>query len=260
MHAVVTRMVLRKQLSVNAGVFLNAALGNHAFTMLHHCTHESISQHNPEHMALENTVYRLACRVISFDDSYKVAHRAHHFCANHADDPDLLMSYTSLPVLGNALYLKSLGQMYVGIGSPINIWVSGFLYWTGLSDLLLSNVDVINKAPFIKWDCNLLKMATFESLNALETMDGAKDLHCTVSKTWSGASYISLMLAALFIARYPHRNGRETNVVASYYDCTYSGQGEGAAPLLRSPLPQPPKISCPCANFFVSFWRQWIYG
>ena len=63
-HATVSRCVLRGQLSTAAGAYLNSALGAHAFCILHHCTHESISQHNPEHEALENQVFRLGCALI----------------------------------------------------------------------------------------------------------------------------------------------------------------------------------------------------
>ena len=48
--------------------FLNAALGCHAFCILHHCTHESISRGNTDHVKLENTVFRLANLLIFFDD------------------------------------------------------------------------------------------------------------------------------------------------------------------------------------------------
>merc|ERR1719506_2157371 len=76
-HATISSMVAKGDLDVASGTYLNAALGCHTFCILHHCTHESISQHNPEHELLENTVFRLGCLLMFFDDGYKIAHRAH---------------------------------------------------------------------------------------------------------------------------------------------------------------------------------------
>merc|ERR1719282_1783286 len=54
-HAAVTRMVAMGELDPGVATYLCGALGCHTFTVLHGCTHESISQHNPEHEAFENT-------------------------------------------------------------------------------------------------------------------------------------------------------------------------------------------------------------
>jgi hypothetical protein len=48
-HATITKMAALGELDISAATYLNAALGCHAFCILHHCTHESISQSNPEH-------------------------------------------------------------------------------------------------------------------------------------------------------------------------------------------------------------------
>merc|ERR1719316_300671 len=116
-------MVAQGELDAAAGTYLNGALGCHTFCILHHCTHESISQHNPEHELLENTVFRLGCLLMFFDDGYKIAHRAHHARTEKPDDPDQILSDTSLPVLGNMLFNftgRAEGdEVYMHLGIPI---------------------------------------------------------------------------------------------------------------------------------------------
>jgi hypothetical protein len=100
------------------------------------------------------------------------------------------------------------------------------MYWSGLGNLL-GGKENINKAPHIRWEHNVLKMATFKGLDVLATMEGARDLHRSLSTTWFGASGVSYVLLAIFFARYPHKNAPESNnEVDSFYDCTYRGQGE----------------------------------
>ena len=38
-HSTITRMVARGERDVSVGTYLNAALGTHSFSILHHCTH-----------------------------------------------------------------------------------------------------------------------------------------------------------------------------------------------------------------------------
>lgn len=95
-HTTLSKMVTEDKLDMSVATYLNAALSCHAFSILHHCTHESISQSNPEHEELENMVFRLANLVIFFDDGYKQAHRAHHQRTNEPDDPDLILSHAPI--------------------------------------------------------------------------------------------------------------------------------------------------------------------
>ena len=69
------RTFYSKKLSHAAAAYVNAALECHAFCILHHCTHESISQGNENHEAIENTIFRLGAMLIFFDDGYREAHR-----------------------------------------------------------------------------------------------------------------------------------------------------------------------------------------
>ncbi len=62
-------------LSQAAAAYFNAALGCHTFSIVHHCTHESLSQSNSRFEALENTAFRLGAALIFFNDGYREAHR-----------------------------------------------------------------------------------------------------------------------------------------------------------------------------------------
>ena len=74
-HCTVSRLTHKGKLSKAAGCFLNATLCTHCFSIVHHCTHESISQANEEHAAFENMVFRLGASLIFFDDGYREGHR-----------------------------------------------------------------------------------------------------------------------------------------------------------------------------------------
>ena len=102
-----TRLAHSGKLSLSAATFLNSAVGCHAFSILHHCTHDSISQGNEEFAKLENTVFRLASMLLFFDDGYRVAHRRHHVQANEPGDPDKWIADVELPVLGHVSRVES---------------------------------------------------------------------------------------------------------------------------------------------------------
>ena len=225
-HTTVSRMVARGELTETAGAYLNAALGAHSFAVCHHCTHESISQHNPEHESFENVVFRLSSFLIFFDDGYREAHRAHHARCNEPDDPDLLMSHTSLPVLGNLISTMSQHGYYLGIGAPIGVRTVTALHHLGLTPLLRSTW-LQKWSPLINWDNVAGKMAAFTAQEVLEQHEEYKDLHRTLQATWRGATGVTYLILALFFGRYPHRNGaRMVNEVDSFYDGTYRGQGQ----------------------------------
>lgn len=221
-HTTISRMVARGELKEAAGAYLNAALGAHAFTVVHHCTHESISQHNPDHETFENVVFRLASFLIFFDDGYREAHRAHHARCNTPEDPDLLMCHTSLPVLGNLLSTMSQHGYYLGMGAPIGVRTVTALHHLGLTPLLRSTW-LQKWSPLINWDNVAGKMAAFKAQDVLEQHEEYKDLHRTLQATWRGATGVTYMILALFFGRYPHRNANE---VDSFYDGTYRGQGQ----------------------------------
>lgn len=225
-HTAISRMVARGELKETAGAYLNAALGANAFAVLHHCTHESISQHNSEHEVFENVVFRLASFLIFFDDGYREAHRAHHARCNEPEDPDLLMSHTSLPVLGNLLSTMSQHGYYLGIGAPIGVRTVTALHHLGLTPLLRSTW-LQEWSPLINWDNVAGKMLAFKAQDVLEQHKEYKDLHRTLQATWRGSTGVTYMILALFFGRYPHRNGaRMVNEVDSFYDGTYRGQGQ----------------------------------
>lgn len=229
-HSTVSRMVAQGDLDVAAGTYLNAALGCHTFSILHHCTHESISQHNPEHEAFENTVFRLACMLIKFDDGYKEAHRAHHARTNQIDDPDRVLSHSPLPHLGNLLNILGGGgeghPVYVHLGAPITETKLAFLHYCGLVPLL-SKLWFQKRVPVVNWDNVLLKMALFKGQQVLQAHEEYADLHRALRATWHSSNVLTLMLLTLFFARYPHRNGTEcVNEIDSFYDQNFRGQGQ----------------------------------
>eukprot|EP00930_Biecheleria_cincta_P038852 TRINITY_DN26717_c0_g1_i1.p1 TRINITY_DN26717_c0_g1~~TRINITY_DN26717_c0_g1_i1.p1 ORF type:complete len:554 (+),score=83.06 TRINITY_DN26717_c0_g1_i1:166-1827(+) len=229
-HATVTRMVAAGDLDIAVGTYLNAALGCHTFCIMHHCTHESISQHNVEHEALENSVFRLASMLIFFDDSYKEAHRAHHARTQEPDDPDLILSHTSLPELG-ALLFHMTGRCdgeptYIHLGVPITPRQVSILYRLGLSRLLSSG-RVMNRLGLVNWDMQTMKMACIEALGVMKKHADYRELAHALRGTWHSARMLSYVILSLFFARYPHRNGIELrNDVDSFYDNSYRGQGQ----------------------------------
>jgi len=169
---------------------------------------------------------RLASFLIFFDDGYKEAHRAHHARCNEPEDPDLLMSHTSLPVLGNLLSTMSQHGYYLGIGAPIGVRTVTALHHLGLTPLLRSTW-LQEWSPLINWDNVVGKMAAFKAQDVLEQHKEYADLHRTLQATWRGSTGVTYMILALFFGRYPHRNGaRMVNEVDSFYDGTYRGQGQ----------------------------------
>lgn len=223
-HSCVSRMVMRGQLDVTAGTFLNAALGCHAFCILHHCTHESISRGNNDHVKLENTVFRLANFLIFFDDGYKEAHRAHHQRTNEPSDPDLILSETSLPVLGSLLYLITSSPSYLNIGIPLSPSFAEWSYWLGVQGTLMRS-GLLNYTS-VNWDNMLGKMASMEVLSVLSEHPDYATVHNTLQSTWRTSYAVTTLLLSLFFARYPHRNGRVTGAESSFYDSSFRGANQ----------------------------------
>lgn len=229
-HTTISRMVAKGDLDPACGAYINAALGCNTFCILHHCTHESVSQHNPEHESFESTVFRLGCLLLKFDDGYKEAHRAHHARTNQHDDPDLILSHTSLPVLGNALFnMTGRGEglpAYVHLGVPVDHKKAAVLHWAGLLPLI-SKLWFQKRSNTVNWDNVMLKMAAFKAQQVLKEHEEYAELHEALRATWHSSNMLTYSLLALFFARYPHRNGTEcTNEVDSFYDQTYRGQGQ----------------------------------
>jgi len=222
----VTRMYHNGEIEANTAAFLNGALGAHAFCVLHHCTHESISQHNPEHEKFENMVFRLGNLILFFDDGYKVAHRRHHQRANKHDDPDAILSHTSLPVLGSLI--ESLNhKSYISLGAPLSVRMATFGYHTGLLDFFRKFPSIANKSHLIEWNNVKLKMASLEALEVLGKHKRYEKFAETLDTTWIASNWCSTFILGLFFARYPHRNGTTMeNEVDSFYDNTYRSEAE----------------------------------
>ena len=227
-QACVTRMVMRGELEPSAAAYLCAALGCHTFTIVHHCTHESISQHNPQHARFENTVFRLAAGLIFFDDGYREAHRAHHQRTNQANDPDLVLAHAPLPVLGQLLHAITSRPSFASIGVPVKPFQASFLHGCGLLRVFVHSW--LAETALTKWPNVVLKMALFQGLDVLADPAAypAQGLARALQATWRGtANGLTHMLLGLFFARYPHRNGIAlNNEVDSYYDSVFRGQGE----------------------------------
>jgi hypothetical protein len=201
-HCSVTKMVAEGRLDNAAGAYLNAALSCHAFTILHHCTHESISQHEGEHEAFENTVFRLACALLyHFDDSYKVAHRNHHQRVNQDNDPDVLMSHTSLPVLGDLIHsLTRQPQTYVFLGAPLGLTAATVMSKLGVSGWLMRSW--IAKNHIIDWNHMTNKMAVVEAQQVLGKHGDYAELYDAMQSTWRGSSAVGTMLLSLFFGAF----------------------------------------------------------
>lgn len=227
-HCTISRMVAEGKLDTAAGTYLNGALGANAFCVLHHCTHESISQHNPEHEQFENTVFRLACQLLFFDDGYKVAHRAHHQRCNEPDDPDLILSHTSLPELGSLLrtVFTSPEVAMVSIGAPVSLREVRLMHTLGLTSLI-GSPWLLNLTGKVNWDNQLLKVICRESFRVLKKQEDYRRLSSSLQATWRTSAGFASFILALFFARYPHRNGTTcVNEVASFYDSTFRGEGQ----------------------------------
>ena len=224
-HAVVTRRVFRGELSAAAGAYLAGALGCHAFSILHHCTHGSISQHVGEHEGLEATVFRLGCLLIFFDDGYKEAHKAHHNRANEPEDPDIILSHSSLPELGDALHSISTGYHYVTIGYPISLPMLRLLHFCGLLKSVAMSWPV--QRFVVNWDNVMLKMAAFTTLKLMDKYEDYHELGKALQATWRGGTAVTYFILALFFARFPHRNGFAAEKEEdSFFDTTYRGESE----------------------------------
>ena len=204
---------------------MNAVLGAHAFCVLHHCTHESISQGNEEFEKFENTAFRIGCFAIFFDDGYREAHRKHHQSTNRPDDPDLILSHTDLDVLGKLIHVMGSGESYMSLGLPLTVRNVSFMHRLGLIDMFTRSGLV--ESRMVKWENMTTKMLSFELLRVLRKYPEYEQTLRVLQATWRSASQLSLMVLALFFARYPHRNGMELkDDESSYYDATYRAQGQ----------------------------------
>jgi hypothetical protein len=173
--------------------------------------------------------FRLGNLLIFFDDGYKEAHREHHQRTNAPDDPDLVLSHTTLPVLGSLLHHMTTQKGYLSIGSPINPPTASFLHFLGLIKPLTSEKSwLIRQMKVTNWDNMTMKLASYEALRVLEEHEDYAVLSRTLRATWRTSYSLSVHLLALFFARYPHRNGADgpPNEVDSYYDTTFKGGGE----------------------------------
>lgn len=224
-YSTVARMVHRGQLEPAAGCYLNATLGCHTFCVVHHCTHESISQHNPEHAAFENTAFRLGTALLYvFDDGYREAHRFHHMRPNASNDPDLILSHSSLPTLGHVVHELSARQCYITLGAPITPNLAGVLRRLGLTSTVMNSW--LAKRYMVNWDNVTLKMAVFEAQQIAKEREEYASLRRTLQATWTGATTLSVCLLALNFARWPHRHAPEPSEVESFYDTTFKAKGQ----------------------------------
>lgn len=251
-HGAVTRLAYRWELDLSAAAYVNACLGVHAFTIVHHGTHESISRHNSDHAPFENTMFRLAAALIFFDDGYREAHKEHHQKVGEQTDPDLMLAESPLPMLGAVIHATRTQRNYlnIGIGQKNRL---EWLYSLGLVDWLVDSW--LARRYIVNWHNMVLKMFTFDALEAIREIN--QPLSNVLRATWRGtADELSTILLALFFARYPHRNGIALeHDQDSYYDNTFRGQnqvdlwmmGEGAHDLHRKlpscfPRSRPPII------------------
>ena len=222
-HGAVTRLAYRGEIDIGAAAYLNACLAVHAFTIVHHGTHESISQHNPAHAPFENTMYRLASALIFFDDGYREAHKEHHQKVGEVTDPDLMLAESPLPVLGVAIHATRTQPNYLNIGFGQKHRLER-VHSLGILDWMVGSW--VARRFIVNWHNVVLKMFTFEALEAIEEVDAT--LSNTLKATWRGtADELATILMALFFARYPHRNGIALeNEKDSYYDNTFRGQSQ----------------------------------
>lgn len=222
--ASVSRLCHRGQLSLKAGAYLNGILGCEAFCILHHCTHESISRGREEFRRIENAAFRLGCLILFFDDGYREAHRKHHQSTNEEDDPDRIMSHTSLPVLGSMMVQLNSRRSYLSLGVPLTDWMVTWAHWLGLTEVLV-NSSLTKR--LIRYDHVLFKMLSYEVLGVLGNHKDYESILRTTRATWRSSAQLSVMLLALFFARYPHKNAPELkDENDSFYDATYRGQGQ----------------------------------
>lgn len=223
-YATVHRMVQRGELDMGAAVYLNASLGCHNFCVLHHCTHESISQHNDEHAALENTTFRLACVLnYFFDDGYREAHRMHHMWPSQKGDPDMFASHCSLASFGHILFEITKKMSYVSLGPPFTPLIVDIVRFTGITDWVLSSW--IAKRFLINWNNVTHKVVLEEAFKVLDEHEEYRELRKTLQGTWHGARALSVMLLGTFFARLPHRHGLTgLEEGESFHDTVFRGQ------------------------------------
>merc|ERR1712137_392785 len=223
--ATVARMVHNDELDPAAALYLNAALSLNAFGPAHHATHESISQHNPEHAKLENTVFRLGIALLFvLDDGYREAHRLHHIHLGTEKDPDRFTEKASLSTFGHAILNVAVTPNYCAGGGPITPFRIWLMKQLGITRWALNSF--IAKNLFTNWDNVALKMAGIEARKLIQERREFMKLHQTVQVTWTGAVTLGTVIGTLMFSRYVHRHTPDVHELDSYYQTTSRGQGE----------------------------------
>lgn len=192
-YSTVAKMVHDGELEPAAGLYLNSALAINAFCVIHHCSHESVSQHNPDHAALENTAFRLGTVLLFImNEGFREGHKMHHLHLGTPLDPDLPMERASLPELGFG--------MFQSFAEP---------------DYSAAN-----------WDHMVLKLAVIEARKIIKQRSEYAKLHRTVQATYTGANQMSVVVGQLMFSRYVHRHSPVGDELESFYDGTFRSQGD----------------------------------
>jgi hypothetical protein len=204
-HAVVSRMLLRNQLSRNQATFLAACLGCHSYCVAHSTVHGGVAQGNPDYLAMQSTVYRLAAGMIGVDDGHQASHKRHHAFTNTPQDPDYGLSFATIDQLGLGMAMGT----NMNIAKPTRGGVK-------------EDPDAIGDWSMAQ--SNLVRHLGIEALRQVPAFaEYHEDLWCTTKC----ASSVTSMILGLMFGRYPHRNGRDgTNETDTYYENTYRGQGQ----------------------------------
>ena len=204
--ATIAKLSYEKKIDDYLATYLNATLALNAFIALHSATHESMSQHNEEHLAFEGLVFRMAALVANFDDGYKENHKRHHNKTNSpTEDPDYAAAFATLAELGFAF----------------NHGNSNPLTFAPRREEMGGN-----------WNFETSRIAAMLMTKfAISTPEYSK-VGETLMKVWRQSNSITSMLLYLFFARYPHRKGYDPftgkmrNEMDSFYENTYRGQGQ----------------------------------
>jgi len=226
----IAKMVHNDELHPAAALYLNSALGLNAFCVVHHASHESISQHNQEHVAFENTAYRLGLALLYIlDDGFREAHRLHHLQCGTSRDPDHFAENSSLPTLGHAMFCLATTPTYASSGAGTLTATSGaVLRFLGTRFTRWALNSWIVKKYAVNWNNVLLKMTGYEARKMIESHKDYQKLHRTIQSSWTGAITLSTVVGFAMFARYVHRHAPDPDRehVGSYYDTTFRGQTE----------------------------------
>lgn len=202
-HTTISRMVLQRKLSLEAGAYLNGVISLHAFCPTHAATHEGISQHNENLKAFENSIFRLGNLLAGFTDEWKRDHHVHHAKTNTDEDPDAWAAKSPLPELGKVVGLL--------VNNPY---------------IFLERQDIFPNIH-ASWNNWIGRIARKEVVKYM-FQHHPDSAHC-LQATWDTATDMAQFILILFFGRYPHRNGismESANEIGNFYDTTYRGQGE----------------------------------